>query len=426
MAVPTLLIGFLLCLGAALAISRLRLVRQFLRCWLPAAKRLGLRIGDREMSGSIGPYQISAVQVPRVTFSMGPGWSCPWDLVIRPVVQRANRNLGATTIGSAAHQPVRVGEVLFDERVAVHGAEPEVFALLGTEARALFRAFVENGGTLAWGKLVLTPDRCDEDGLVAAAELLCAVAATLDAGHGPAAATLLRKNVEEDPLPLVRGGSLRALAALHPASAELQRAVQAALRDARPELQFVAASLAPGESARETLRTLLQDPRLSPADRAMTLRALLHRFGYPDSQPLLSAAWDSPHEGLRVLALQAAGEAGDRTGFDRFCALTRSPHTATSAAATTALGKLGDPRAEPALLALLGHSAEEVRLAAVESLGRVGTIHAVEPLLGLTHGVLPARCAPPRALRCSWCRAGSAAPRQGSSRWRRCSSTRAR
>jgi HEAT repeat protein len=381
---PQLVLFVLVTAGSCAVLAHDYLERR--RVWREAAALLGLGGPGSRLMGRRGAYQVSLQQrvkrkqSRRIQLSISVQGPLPFaaDLVIRSV---------ADLSWGEKRPRVLTGDDDFDREVSLRGNGAGVFALAGTKARKLLRALVDEGGSLLGGKLEFDGSHDDAAGIFHSTELLCAVAALLDAASTSGAALLL-ENVETDALPQVRAGSLRALTALHPKSPKLARGVAAALRDSDPTIQFAAAALAPAESARPVLVALLADPRLRQDDRAAALQAMLDRFGYQDVQPLISAAWDSPYENLRVLAVQASGEAHDQSGFDRFCALTTSKHLSTCLAAVATLGQLGDPRAEPVLIGLLDHLSDEVRVAAIRALGCVGTVRAVEPLLALTRGLL--------------------------------------
>ncbi len=127
-------------------------------------------------------------------------------------------------------------------------------------------------------------------------------------------------------------------------------------------------------------------------DREPQLRAeaLTHLAAFAGERlwPVLAGALRSEHQEVRRAAVEAAGRTHDLASVPPLLALATDADPATVQAVAEALGKLGDPQAGPTLLRLLGHDSIEVRRAAVTALGLAGTIAAVEPLLGVSEGML--------------------------------------
>lgn len=262
-------------------------------------------------------------------------------------------------LGAASQ--LTIGDPALDGHVDLAGPQTELLVALSPATRALVAAAVEQGWSLADGKLSGGPSWASSLGIA----LEVAVALNECGEH---LTRNLAARVREDPLPAVRRNALRILwerADRSKAHAEIFAAAAAhALQDPDEETRFRAAELSHDE------------PTMVALGASGYLRA------------------------LQFLAVEAGHQAAAREVLEAWLERGLADTTDRKLAFISALRKVSVAGAEAALIGMLGSDSDSVQLAAAESVSAIGTVAAVPVLMALRESAegLPLRRAAGRAI----------------------------
>lgn len=393
-------------LAGALVYVDHRASQRRLQRWEEAAGRLGLRYhggkDERTIQGRLRGVPVWAhyerrVQVgknpsagEKTTLSAGGGdGEIPRELVVRRDSLRLLGGLLPTWDASS-------GDEDFDRYAQPRTLDEYVCAALSHEARGLLLQLLRQGGEVREGVLLLedhTGSDHDEGWLEQQLRALARLAAELSV----LPSTLHRRlalNARTDPSAGVRLRNLRFLTQPRLCAERELRAATARALLADPDLDI--RLLAAGELGPEgfpALREIAADQSLATPARVQALGAL-GQAGAP-GLGLLLAELLSQSDAPELLVAVLTGVATLRLGSLRDAAVrcTEIPHEAVRAAAARTLAKLVESPAcrastEDLLLQLLADPSEDVQHASADALGEIGSARAVEPLLGLSPGLL--------------------------------------
>lgn len=284
------------------------------------------------------------------------------------------------------------GDVDFDARIAVHGPfEPRV-ALLDAEARAAWRALIEERDvTVTEGRLFFSLAYAPRTGRASVIAELIRVLATHAAcclyRPDELDARLSRLTGPDEP-PAVAANALRGLRA-HAMASALTAEVQARLLAAPDPWRRVLAAEVAGHE--DTLVELLAHTDIRV--RARAVDALIELWPLDGLGDRLHLLLEHPEGGVRGSALTALGQRSLPLEEDYLMRAAADPDPRVGMGLLDWLHTATGPRAEAALGILLGHADAQVVHRAADRLGRVGGPDAELVLIDLTRNKAHRRAA---------------------------------
>jgi len=323
-----------------------------------------------------GTFLVDKDENPATSLLVTAEQNIPTDLVMAQ--ESFASRLGKLVTGA----DVETGDEAFDREVLLRGSEARLLAVLDADTRAIVRAAVAAGTTVANGAArAMLGSGADKSKVVIAHALATAAVARAISDRVGMPATFLRENVEHDALPGVRRRSLEVLLAQFPEHAETATALDAASNDADADLRLFASARLRGGSASDALSRVAGDLSMSDDARAVAFREFLATNAGARGIVLAEKLLGDRSPAVRALAIRTMGKARRSLSMAKLLSLAaNATEPIEGLALAETFWRLRDPAAEGVLLKMLESGDVPVRTESARALGRVGGVGSVEPL----------------------------------------------
>ena len=273
----------------------------------------------------------------------------------------------------------RTGDTVFDEQVAVHGADPaEALALLDGDTRLRLRDLVAERVTIEHGEIRGRADvnRADSLELRDALGRLAAIADGLEASASRAIPARLAEIAGSDPVAPVRRRALEIISERFGKTAYAAEAARRALADADSGVRAQAAPM--GSGSGDALESAVRDDRAPEKDRRDALARAAAVLDRDEMIALYETALRSNSPALQRDAISGFSRLRHGACIPLLVALSRATaDEATLATIADALANIAGPGAEDALLSLLEREVPAVQILSARGLGKIGSPSAI-------------------------------------------------
>jgi hypothetical protein len=372
--------------------------------WQAAAERMnleGIEIATtagipRRLTGSSGPLEIRIESYHRGKYERGTRISIGGLGHLERLLVRSE-GVGSRIAKALGESEIELGDPRFDSVAYIQGDRRLVRALFGPDARRVLTDLLDGHLTVTsrlGQKTFSVKTSMREDGLrVEIRERLWDDTARwfseilrvlMDAGRmllrpGDLAERIAANN-ERELYAEVRRGNLQTLATEYPQHAATRRALEAGLRDPRPEVQ-VEAAVALGSDGQSTLLDIAGRDDVPDYLAVRAIVALEDRFTPALAVETLRRARPAGRSAVVGACIQALARGGAAQCLDDLAALLSPDEDANVAAASArVLGTVTGEASERLLIEALRHPSPGVRVAAAVSLAKIGTPLCVVPL----------------------------------------------